>query len=402
MTFYTGYSQQAISPRLDQKVFLAGFGHNRLAESVHDDLYVRAIAIQSGGARLVLASLDLIGLSRKHCREIEKRVNQSFPGSRVIICCTHTHHGPDTIGLWGPNRLTSGVNPDYLALVKDRTVQTIIKSLQSMSESAPLFRAASIQVPKVVRNSRHPHILDQELVSFQFYNPDRTPRFTVVTFPCHPQVLWQNNPNITSDYPGYLRKEVELATNAPCVFFPGGLGGMLIPDVVDHSFQEAEQIGKILARAAISALLAEGGSKAIQVKDLNLEVHYTSKEYSIRLQNPLLRLAGFTRVVSNINVRRGAVITEVNLVRIGPLWIVTVPGELFPELGLTIKTELRVFGAQIATIIGLANDEIGYILPKEDFQFPFNPLNPGVHYEETMFVGNDVGLNLIDVIYVLL
>jgi hypothetical protein len=34
-----GYAQTIITPSLDRPVFLAGFGHNRRAESIHDDLF---------------------------------------------------------------------------------------------------------------------------------------------------------------------------------------------------------------------------------------------------------------------------------------------------------------------------------------------------------------------------
>ena len=41
-------------------------------------------------------------------------------------------------------------------------------------------------------------------------------------------------------------------------------------------------------------------------------------------------------------------------------------------------------------VIGLANDELGYILPVEDFKYPWNPYKPGKHYEETNSIGKDI------------
>jgi hypothetical protein len=73
-------------------------------------------------------------------------------------------------------------------------------------------------------------------------------------FPCHPEVLWEYNPHISADYPGSLRREVEEATQAPCIFFAGALGGMITPDVKEHSFKEAESMGKRLAVEGLKAL----------------------------------------------------------------------------------------------------------------------------------------------------
>ena len=76
----------------------------------------------------------------------------------------------------------------------------------------------------------------------------------------------------------------------------------------------------------------------------------------------------------------------------------TVPGELLPKLGLAIKDKLRAAGAQVTGIIGLANDELGYILPKEDYRYPFNPLNPKDHYEETMSISKEIGPKLMEAV----
>jgi hypothetical protein len=48
----------------------------------------------------------------------------------------------------------------------------------------------------------------------------------------------------------------------------------------------------------------------------------------------------------------------------------------------------------VAGIVGLANDELGYILPKEDYVYPDDPFDPGDHYEETMSIGPEAGPRL--------
>jgi hypothetical protein len=53
-------------------------------------------------------------------------------------------------------------------------------------------------------------------------------------------------------------------------------------------------------------------------------------------------------------------------------------------------------GAQVAGVIGLANDELGYILPVEDFKYPWNPFRPGSHYEETNSIGREIAPQVMD------
>ena len=387
MTLRIGYAQQTITPSLESPVYLAGFGQNRLAETVHDDLYVRVLALEQGDTRLALVALDLIGLSRHHCLEIGQRVQERAPGARLILACTHVHHGPDTIGLWGPDMATTGVDPDYLAGMKAKVVGAVGAAWDRMVPA--WLRIASVHVPGVAKNGRDPEIVDDELACVQFCHPEENAVVaTVLDFPCHPEVLWENNPHITSDYPGYLRRRVEAETGAPCLFFSGAIGGMMTPDVEDHSFEEAERMGERLARAALETL---SGAEARTVDG----IAHTFREFSVPMENPVFQMAMEAKLLPSILDDDGAVTTEANLLKIGRAWFASVPGELLPKLGLALKAELRQAGAQVAGIIGLANDELGYILPQEEYVFPANPFEPGDHYEETMSVGSQIGPRLL-------
>ena len=122
---------QTITPSLDRPVYLAGLRQNRRAETIHDDLYVRALALSDSNQTLVLCALDLIGFFRSDALEVISKtlkVSETFRVSgdlEIIIASTFTHHGPDTIGLWGPNMNTSGVDPAYMAGLKEKIVEVI-------------------------------------------------------------------------------------------------------------------------------------------------------------------------------------------------------------------------------------------------------------------------------------
>jgi hypothetical protein len=389
-----GYAQQVITPALDRPVFLAGFGQNRRAETVHDDLYARSLALRDGTQTLVLCALDMIGFLRSDALEVARRVNKQAPGTQVIITSTHTHHGPDTIGFWGPDDKTCGVDRKYLAILIDVTTMAILSSLEKIKPAR--IKYTSVQVPGLAKNARNPEILDNELTLAQFSHSDSGHALvTLLIFPCHPEVLGPHNPHITSDYPGVLCREVMAATDAPCIFFSGALGGMMTPDVKDHSFQEAEAMGKKLAEEGVRSLKG-----TTRIMDIGVEKQ--TKPIQVRLTNILFKLAIKRGLLPDPRDRQGMVTSEVNLLKIDGLWLATVPGELFPKLGLAIKKEILVAGAQVAGIIGLANDELGYILPKEDFHYPLNPFQPGTHYEETMSVSKTIGPAVVEAIRIML
>jgi hypothetical protein len=386
MTLQIGYAQETITPSLARPVYLAGFGQNRTAETIHDDLYVRALALELGEVRLVAMALDLIGLGRHHCQAIERRVQEDTPSARLFLACTHTHHGPDTIGLWGPDMTTRGVNLEYLSGLKVKVATTALAALAAVQPA--LLRCTSVRVTGVAKNARDPAILDEELTCLQFCHPRTSaPLATWLIYPCHPEVLWEHNPHITSDYPGPLRRIVEAETGAPCLFMSGAIGGMMTPDVEEHSFAEAEQMGRTLAHAALDVL---SGEQAIPVGHLERR----RQEYNIPLTNPLFRMAMEAGLLPNLLNDDGTVTTEAALLKIGPAWLLGVPGELLPKLGLAFKAEMQAAGAGTAAVAGLTNDELGYILPHKDYVYPDNPFDPGEHYEETMSIGPEAGPRL--------
>jgi hypothetical protein len=287
---------------------------------------------------------------------------------------------------------TSGMDEQYLSMIKDRVEKTILVSL---SDLRPAFaKYTSVHVPGVAKNARDPEILDDELMLAQFVSQDNKPFVTLFNFPCHPEVLGEHNPNITADYPGYLCAKVEEQTGAPCIFFAGALGGMMTPDVRDHSFEEAEFIGKRLAHEGLNAL--DMVHSQYSTSTMSSMVSVQKKEIQAELTNILYKMAFESKLMPDVRDHKGFVHTEVNLIKLGDLWFATVPGELLPKLGFQLKAWMKESGAKVAGIIGLANDELGYILPVEDFKYPQNPFKPGKHYEETNSIGKEIAPRIME------
>jgi hypothetical protein len=382
-----GYAQNGITPSLERPVFMAGFDKNRRATAIHDDLFVRALALRTPGQTLLLCALDLIGFFRQDVQEIIRRVCNHLtdePKPEILIASLHPHDGPDTMGLWGPDDRTSGVDPLYLAEVKDKTVETILSALSIAITESPAMKSICLSVPGLAKNARNPEILDDELTALQFLDKRGQPLVSLFDFPCHPEVLWEHNTQISADYMGYLRQEVEAATGAPCIFFSGALGGMMTPDVKEHSFEEAERIGQALAKAGLDAL---GNAAGLPVMEISVQKH----AINVKLTNILYKFAFRRKLLPDVRDLQGRITSEVDLIKIGPAWFATIPGELLPKLGLALKEKMKVAGAKVPGVICLANDELGYILPAEDFHFPLNPFKPGKHYEETNSISKTIG-----------
>ena len=117
-----------LDPRSDMKydgIFLAGFGNDRIATGCHDDIWARALVVQGPTRKVALVSVDFVGMITHglysgfaHARAL---VDPGLGLDEIIFSSTHSHEGPDTLGLWGVVEVIDGKFPRYLQFV-DRQI----------------------------------------------------------------------------------------------------------------------------------------------------------------------------------------------------------------------------------------------------------------------------------------
>ncbi|MEO8274256.1 MAG: hypothetical protein ABI620_09340 [Chloroflexota bacterium] len=398
-THRVGAATRDITPPLTwddgSPVLLAGFWPARPASAVHSQLCVRAVAIaEPDGPPVVLAVADLIGLPRSLVLGAREIVEARGDGLRAVLAATHVHSGPDTIGFWGPDDDTSGVDTGYLDRVRTAFVEAVFAAAAGMVPVT--LSVATARVPDVARNARQPEIVDDEVAILRAVDAGGRTVATLLDFPCHPEVLDGDSTLISSDYAGHLCRSVERDLGGVAVFAAGALGAMMTPDRDVADVAALERMGARIAKAALGAL----GTSA---RVLGPGVRFDRQEVQIPLGNPVFEAATASGLVeARDRGPRGEVVTNVSLIEIGGatgLRLAAVPGELAPTLGLPLK---RSLGPAVGVVVGLADDELGYILDPVDYAFPDDPRDPGGHYEETMSVGREAGPVVTDAIASLL
>ena len=75
----------------------------RIAKGVHDPLMVRALALGNGRTTTVVVSADIVVFMWFDVERIRKAFSErtGLPEENLILCATHTHNGPDVMGLFG-------------------------------------------------------------------------------------------------------------------------------------------------------------------------------------------------------------------------------------------------------------------------------------------------------------
>jgi putative sterol carrier protein len=379
-----GAAVNKITP--NKTVYLAGYSSNRPnTGGVHDDIYVRALVLQVGQERIAIAVCDLLGLVRDDVQKIRQRV-RAVPANRVIVACTHVHSAPDTIGLWGPQPTVSGRDNDYVNFVIDTVARTIDEAASKLQPATIGF--AKTRVEGIAYNYRVKEILDTEATVLQVRSKaDNKPIATLTNFACHPEVL--NNDQLTADFPNWFYRTVEANGGGVAIFANGALGGMVSP-AADPNYQGEK--GKDWARAErMGTLLANKTLEAVRTMSFtdNVAFEHRSQILSMPLENERFKQALAIGVIPKGESLQGDTLTtEAHLLRVGDAVFFTMPGEVLPNIGILLKKWLGAYGDPVF-LIGLANDELGYILCEEDYWLEL------YNYERSMSVGSQIGEKLV-------
>jgi hypothetical protein len=126
-SFLAGAAQKSINPDKDS-LYLAGGKPNRPFIDVHDSLFAKAVYISNGKDEIILLTFDCIGLLYPQLIEIRQQLKSKVPAinsNHIVMTSTHTHAGPDVVGIWGKDFAHTGVNEQHLQKIVNQAVQAI-------------------------------------------------------------------------------------------------------------------------------------------------------------------------------------------------------------------------------------------------------------------------------------
>jgi hypothetical protein len=369
-TINVGSAITKITPDLDNynDIFLAGFDRNRKATGIHDDLWARCCCIKIGNVTIAFISVDLIGIMYHEYQSIIQSIPDDISIDQVLLTSTHNHEGPDVIGLWGKG-FRCGISWDWYEFALSKITNCIIDAYNYMQPAG--LRFGHCFASNFSRDSRNPKIMEEQVETLQFINTNQEIISTLVCYASHPEVLWSKNTLITSDYAHYLYNSIEEMNGGNALLMTGPIGGLITPNVSNHTYDAARLFGEKLANLSISSMNA---NDIIWETDISVK----TKEIFIPMTNPLFRFASFLKILDRpLYQFNRCLLTSVSVVELGKdgslMQMITVPGEDFPENWFEIKEKLH---ATHRIHIGLCNDELGYIVPYEQFD--------RTEYEESM------------------
>ncbi len=396
-SFCMGFAAKALEYEDMSEYYIAGYKGGRNPRGVLDPQQVKAAWIDNGAVSVLLITVDCVALDGETIEKIRTELHDFVLDTgcaSVNVISTHTHAGVDTLGLWGDVGI-NGKNEEFINQIISTSAQVARNAYEDRCEGKLLFSATETE--GLQEDSRAPYVYDNNLYQLRFEPFDSTKSgIRLVSFAAHAEALRGSNLMISADFPGRLAKLVEDACKDRLMFFPGAIGGLIMtPELASNALDSMYLTAERLAAYVLSP---EGE------RELSSEIKISRVEFNTKLDNTLFIYYKFLGILGN-DVRRGLfggykLSTELTLLSLGDVTLSLLPGEVFPEL---VYGEGRLcdiakdYGIDTLVPIGLANDEIGYIIPENDFILSSDA--PYVkeaeeHYEETNSVGPNCAADL--------
>lgn len=411
-TWNAGFGKCEILPNPDsrQPLYIAGYNQALEISGVLDYCQARAVWLDTGADGILIIGVDCVALDSGTVNEIRARLSDIEGCAHINVYSTHTHAGPDTLGLWGGIG-QNGKNSDYMKSLIDAAENAAREAYATQKPGRMYF--GYVRTRSMYRDSRTPDVSDENLYHIRFQPDDGSSGTRMLFYGAHAESLRGANTLLSRDFPGRLVDGVSNATGDNALFMPGAIGGLIMTkEFVADTTRDAVKNLEITSEKLIEYALSITPDMETEI---SAEMRFHSEIFSVPLDNPVFVTYKFLGILNNQSEKgEGAtgynVVTELCLLQLGDILIALIPGEIFPELVLgqvfasTVKgavnpTPLKEiaekYGYERLLIIGLANDELGYIVPPTDFLL--NEKLPYIertrdsrgedHYEETNSVG---------------
>ncbi len=381
---------------------MGGYYYNRAASGVHDDLWAKAIVLEADGARAAIVACDISGLPRPIIEQARREIERDpgIPPERVMIGATHTHTGP--VVLSGPSRYNLEgdmlrIGQQYAADLPRMIAEAVRKAASAL---APARVAAGRGREDSLTFNRRFHMKDGTVG----WNPGKlNPNIVRPAGPIDPDVpvIYFDTPKgeavavhvnyalhldtvggaeYSADYPYTLSRLLAEAKGRDMLtLFTNGCSGNLNHiDVAwadkQKGHSEAARIGTVLAGEVLKTMkrLDALPAGALRARSATLklplpEVRPQDLEWARKIAPtfgtpqaaPFMDLVRAFKFV-DVAGRNGAPLeAEVQVIALGGqlAWI-GLPGEIFTEHGLAIKTASPF---RYTVVSELANGSIGYV-----------------------------------------
>ncbi len=358
MPVMVGFAQSVITPPLP--VQLAGHRGPRMASAVADDLHARAAVFSDGDTLYAIVACDLIWLPRRvvmYAKDLISRSAAVRP-QNVMVTCTHTHSGPDTLDWYA---FAAPIPQWWLDWLAHALASTVYRALHAMNECS--MRRGEAEFAQAVNRRkmvgdvvyRQPNDMGQV---------DR--RMSVLSFAgasgviggivhagMHPVVLGADSTVVSGDWCGIMMNEMARRHGGIWLFL-NGVAGDNNPKLWSggNSYDTLVACGHRAADDATAALAKAQAFAAPVVTARVATGRYESQSHAYLTVEQDRR----TREDAGLQI-------DTQALRLGSLTLVGLAGECVFDVGHKITSAVGD-----CWVVSYANDYVGYLVTKAQYR----------------------------------
>ena len=381
--FQVGLAKVDMTPDPEQReVRLGGYGGRgkEPATGVLDPVYARALVGRDAQGELFgIVALDICHIS-SDLREkvIEEVAPLGFTEDNLLVTATHSHSSMHIDRVFVARLIFGPFDQELFDQTVSRAAQAVILARESMqparleiahdnirgmnrSRLDPAFDVDSSSMTNGLHPDPEKYPVNERMTVIRISTPEGGPLGALVHFTAHPTILSPDSLLISAEFPGVVcgRIERELGHDTTAIFLNGTLGDTApTPDWtgdVEVEIGLMHDYGNKLADYAIETL-----ARVQPMDDLNVAANQARYEF----QKVTIRSLWWAKLPTGPFMLRPDVPFQV--VRLGNLVLMAVPGEPTTSVGLDLKSLCP--DECYCMIVPLANSHIGYIVSQDEYE----------------------------------
>ena len=261
-----GFGQACVTPPLGMP--MEGLGQQGGIQRIHDDLFVRALALAQGRRQALILGCDLLFFEGSDISRLKGAVGRrlDLTPNQIMLNCSHNHAGP-RLTRWS---YTGQADPAYLDEIEEAFVRAAGAAAGAMREVSLWAGMTTTDVPvcrrKIDADGRaqwaptRAGITCNALPVCVLKDGDGKILSLLFSVSCHPSMIYFNE--VSAEYPGAAIRRLNARLGTTGAFFLQGAGGDSKPRPVavaeEHwrhgTWEEMEAVGEELAKAVAACV----------------------------------------------------------------------------------------------------------------------------------------------------